>query len=240
MCYPGETPGRTPFDRPNDETPTHFDSTQSTRPSRYQSLPASSNLRYDPSLSLDAFQAEYTSTDNASFGAILQKDNAARKEKNRWAWDAQEKANIKAIQARETREKLVEMTRKMVDENDGVVNMIEGGAGRPGDRRLIVEGEGFSILGASKRLMVEGSKVGGSGMLLIDDGTVDVPVESKRALTVGANFKGKGKEVDYIDYDEFDEEAITNNEHSIVDVQAPVDTWKFTVCFNLSTSNIPL
>lgn len=167
------------------------------------------------------------------------KDNVARKEKNRWAWDAQEKANIKAIQARETREKLIEMTKKMVESDpDGVVRMIEGGAGRPGDRRLIVEGEGLQILGASKRLMVEGSRTGVDSMLLIDDGSVDLPVASTRALTVGANFKGKGKEVDYIDYDKFDEEAITNDEHAIVDLQAPVDTWKFTVGFDPFTAHM--
>jgi protein DGCR14 len=40
-------------------------------------------------LSLDEFQARYTSEDNSSFTQILEDENRKRKERWAWAWDAQ-------------------------------------------------------------------------------------------------------------------------------------------------------
>jgi protein DGCR14 len=43
-------------------------------------------------MSLDDFQARYTSEDNASFTEILDDENQKRRERFKWAWDAQRKA----------------------------------------------------------------------------------------------------------------------------------------------------
>ncbi|KAF8985968.1 hypothetical protein BGZ46_000054 [Entomortierella lignicola] len=50
----------------------------------------------DTSLSLDQFQARYTSEDNASFNEIIEKINAQKREKYRWMYD-QEKKQMRLI-----------------------------------------------------------------------------------------------------------------------------------------------
>ncbi|KAG0203123.1 DiGeorge syndrome critical region protein 14 [Mortierella sp. GBA30] len=60
------------------------------------SLPAETNT-IDTSLSLDQFQARYTSEDNASFNEIIEKINARKKEKYRWMYD-QENKSLKLIE----------------------------------------------------------------------------------------------------------------------------------------------
>lgn len=42
-------------------------------------------------MSLDEYQARYTSEDNASFTEILDDENQKRKERFKWAWEAQRK-----------------------------------------------------------------------------------------------------------------------------------------------------
>lgn len=51
----------------------------------------------DTSLSLDQFQARYTSEDNASFNEILEKINMRKKEKYSWMYD-QEKKSMRLIE----------------------------------------------------------------------------------------------------------------------------------------------
>ncbi|KAG9126593.1 hypothetical protein FRC07_002867 [Ceratobasidium sp. 392] len=85
-----QTPSRTPFASGPSDTP---------MPSR-----STANSRGDSSrtegISLDEFQARYTSEDNASFATIIDDENRQRKEKWAWAWDAQRRADDrKAIEA---------------------------------------------------------------------------------------------------------------------------------------------
>jgi protein DGCR14 len=57
-------------------------------------------------MSLDNFQARYTSEDNSSFTEILDDENRKRKEKWAWAWEAQKKVQQqrdRMIEARERR-----------------------------------------------------------------------------------------------------------------------------------------
>ncbi|KAI8924593.1 nuclear protein Es2-domain-containing protein [Entophlyctis helioformis] len=49
--------------------------------------PATPATPLDASLSLDAFQSRYTSEDNASFQAILKRQNDARRDRYNWAYD---------------------------------------------------------------------------------------------------------------------------------------------------------
>lgn len=75
---PSQTPSQTPFGLAG-ETPL-----RSGEPSRKRA-------RYDTDMSLDNFQARYTSEDNSSFTQILDEENRVRKEKWAWAWDAQKR-----------------------------------------------------------------------------------------------------------------------------------------------------
>lgn len=67
--------------------------------------PERKRAKYDKDLSLDTFQARYTSEDNSSFTQILDEENRVRKEKWAWAWEAQkrvEQQQDKMIERRET------------------------------------------------------------------------------------------------------------------------------------------
>ncbi|KAF8527981.1 nuclear protein DGCR14 [Hysterangium stoloniferum] len=87
---PLQTPGRTPYGSGFGDTPAH---------TPHSEIRSSKRPRYDTSLSLDSFQAKYTSEDNASFTEILDDENRIRKEKWSWAWDAQKRAQgVKAIE----------------------------------------------------------------------------------------------------------------------------------------------
>lgn len=214
----GATPGRTPFGTEPSDTPTYFSETPSRdTPSDTRKQRSAPQSRYDASLPLDHFQAAYTSEDNSSFAGLLLADNKARRERHAWAWEAERKANIKAIKGRETREKLVEMTRKMVEaDKDGMVKMINGGAGRPGDRMLLVQG--LDAESDGRQHMIEGN--------LEEDGRLMITNGEK----VAGNYfgKGKGKEVivseaaeaQYVDWDKPTvEEEEDNRAPRVVDMQ---------------------
>ena len=61
--------------------------------------------RYDTDMSLDNFQAKYTSEDNSSFTDILDDENRKRKEKWSWAWDAQRSVQNQRDRMIESRER---------------------------------------------------------------------------------------------------------------------------------------
>lgn len=87
----------------------------------------------DLSLSLDAFQAKYTSEDNSSFTEILDEENRQRRQKYAWAWDAESRAAEKKVKEIETRERLL---LEAVDERS--------------NRRLMVEGRTVALIEAPK------------------------------------------------------------------------------------------
>jgi protein DGCR14 len=96
---PWQTPSETPYGAGPSETPVH----------NHHERPAK-RLRYDTDISLDAFQARYTSEDNSSFTQILDDENARRREKYGWAWDAQKRVEAQRTKAIEARERaLIEM-----------------------------------------------------------------------------------------------------------------------------------
>ncbi|CAE6469998.1 unnamed protein product [Rhizoctonia solani] len=75
-----QTPSRTPYGAGPSDTPMPMRSELSSR-----------GKSITEGLSLDDFQARYTSEDNASFATILDDENRQRKEKWSWAWEAQSK-----------------------------------------------------------------------------------------------------------------------------------------------------
>ena len=94
---PWQTPSHTPYGLGPSDTPlrTPRDEAPSKRP------------RYDTNLSLDNFQARYTSEDNSSFTHILDDENRKRKEQWAWAWDAQRKVEAQRERLLERRERML-------------------------------------------------------------------------------------------------------------------------------------
>ncbi|KAF5312643.1 hypothetical protein D9619_003170 [Psilocybe cf. subviscida] len=105
---PSQTPSQTPFGLTSD-TPLYRDTLLE---------PPSKRPKYDSNMSLDEFQARYTSEDNSSFTRILDDENRVRKEKWGWAWDAQ-----KRVEGRQS--KLIEDRQKMLLEAPGVTGVRE-------------------------------------------------------------------------------------------------------------------
>jgi protein DGCR14 len=120
---------RTPSETPYGTGP-------SDTPAAHHEPAAANRARYDTDMSLDAFQARYTSEDNASFTQILDEENVRRREKYGWAWDAQERVEAQRVKALEVRERaLIEMP-----ESAGVREKMRIEAPVPAG--LITEGEG--------------------------------------------------------------------------------------------------
>lgn len=245
-----DTPGRIPFDsiRGGSSTPTAFDRTPLTSFSETPEPPSSRSRSHLPtpsshintSLSLDAFQSRYTSEDNSSFATLLARDNELRKEKTRWAWEAEKRANLKQIRGREARERLVDVTREMVERSgDGSVWMLEGGkAGRPGERQVLVargmgvgENDRGLVVGRDEkeRLRITGGGEGRGDQKLI------LGAEGEEGDFKG---KGKGKEVvridekakQFVDWDRpAVEEEQANRPLEKSQLQVEVETWPFKV-----------
>lgn len=95
---PLQTPSQTPWATGPSDTPSRTPA-GSERPLK--------RARYDVNMSLDSFQAKYTSEDNASFTQILDDENAKRKEKYGWAWDAQKRVENQRDKMIEARERLL-------------------------------------------------------------------------------------------------------------------------------------
>lgn len=92
---PLQTPSQTPWATGPSDTPIR-PSDESERPFK--------KPRYAVDMSLDSFQARYTSEDNSSFTQILDEENQKRRERYGWAWDAQKRVEAqrdKMIAARE-------------------------------------------------------------------------------------------------------------------------------------------
>lgn len=69
--------------------------------------PLPKRRKFDTDISLDDFQAKYTSEDNASFLEILDDENKKRKEMYGWAYNAQKRVEEQRERMLEGREKLL-------------------------------------------------------------------------------------------------------------------------------------
>lgn len=96
-----QTPGLTPYASFPTDTPFHASYEDDN------DEPASKRPRYDTSMSLDEFQARYTSEDNSSFTQILDEENKQRRERYGWAWEAQKKVEAQRERMIEARERLL-------------------------------------------------------------------------------------------------------------------------------------
>ncbi|KAI0830651.1 nuclear protein DGCR14 [Trametes gibbosa] len=94
-----QTPSQTPYAAGPSDTPLRTPRGDGEAPTK--------RARYDTDMSLDAFQARYTSEDNASFTQILDEENRRRKEKYGWAWAAQRRVEEQRDRMLEGRERLL-------------------------------------------------------------------------------------------------------------------------------------
>jgi protein DGCR14 len=69
--------------------------------------PPQKRAKYDTDMSLDEFQARYTSEDNSSFTKILDEENRVRKEKWGWAWEAQKRVEAQQGKMLEQRQAML-------------------------------------------------------------------------------------------------------------------------------------
>ena len=90
---PHQTPSRIPYGSGLTETP--------------HGQPPTKRPRFDTTLSLDAFQACYTSEDNSSFTRILESENQTRRERWSWAWNAQKRVEAQQDRMISARERML-------------------------------------------------------------------------------------------------------------------------------------
>lgn len=191
--------------------------------------PQDEGPQVNANLGLDAFQARYTSQDNASFQELVVADNAARREKHAWAWHAEQKANVRAIKGREARERLVDVTRRMLESSgDGTVRLLDGPAGKPGERRLLVD-EGVDIgSGPENRLLVTGRDE--KERLLITTG--EGPAAQSAVVPVPAQDDVDERAQQFIDWDKATAEEKDDNQPIVDDeLQVPTSAWPFKASF---------
>ncbi|THH20837.1 hypothetical protein EW146_g593 [Bondarzewia mesenterica] len=95
---PWQTPSETPYGGGPSDTPLRAED---------DGGPPTKRAKFDAGLSLDAFQARYTSEDNSSFTQILDGENQRRRERYGWAWDAQRRVEAQRDRMVEGRERLL-------------------------------------------------------------------------------------------------------------------------------------
>ncbi|KAL7422970.1 hypothetical protein Q5752_002268 [Cryptotrichosporon argae] len=117
------------------------------------SRPAKRKRVVHDDLSLDAFQRNYTSEDNASFVRIVDTENRKRQaERYAWAWEAERRANDRRLQGEERRKMILDAATAGAWRVDGDGRRLIGGLGEGGtdkaegeawkERRMITAGEG--------------------------------------------------------------------------------------------------
>ncbi|KAG8928565.1 hypothetical protein FRC01_005744 [Tulasnella sp. 417] len=112
---------RTPYVNFPSDTPLTFSARDGT------DQPPAKKPRYNENLSLDQFQARYTSEDNASFTEILDDENRKRKDKHAWAWNAEDRATVRRAREIEARQTMMIEASKINDSAAAARKVITGG-----------------------------------------------------------------------------------------------------------------
>ena len=175
----GQTPSETPY----------YAAGRSETPLRTpRGEPSAKRRRYDTDMSLDNFQAKYTSEDNSSFTEILDDENRKRKEKWSWAWDAQRRVQNQ-------RDRMIESRERSLIEGPTATGVREKFCIEvPTPAGLITDGKGMEEL-EDKGERSEGGSVGEKGKEIavvtkgsIEEGkTVDVMAPTKDTRAAGVD-----------------------------------------------------
>ena len=143
------TPAQTPYAAGPSDTPL-----RTPREPGEPGEPPEKRARYATDMSLDAFQARYTSEDNSSFTQILEDENRRRRERWGWAWEAQKRVEAQRERMLEGRERLL----LEAPPGTGVRGRVRIEAPEP--RGLITGGEEANE-GASEAVGKSGAEEGG-------------------------------------------------------------------------------
>ena len=174
---PLQTPSQTPYGGGPSDTPRAPGET----PRGAGGQAPAKRVRYDGGLGLDAFQACYTSEDNASFTEILDDENRARRERWAWAWAAQKRVE-------EQRERMLEGRERMMIEAPPTAGVRERrvielpvprGLIRAGEQQADGEGEGNENEGMGAAVVLHE----GGG----EQGEVDVMAPKKDTRPAGVD-----------------------------------------------------
>ncbi|KAI9791936.1 MAG: hypothetical protein M1816_003205 [Peltula sp. TS41687] len=137
LATPRSSVSATP--RPSSETPRGYGGdTPMSVISTTASVASSTQTQTPPvdlNLSLDRFQAKYTSEDNESFNKVLDKQNAKRAEKYRWLWAGNKIPAARQIAQRERETRLLQARREQ-EQREG-----QDDGGKP-TRQLMIAGQG--------------------------------------------------------------------------------------------------
>jgi protein DGCR14 len=131
-------------------------------------------------LTLDTFQRNYTSEDNASFVQIVQEDNEHRRGEVAWAWEAEQKAAQRKLEGEERRKMILDVAtsgRWMVDANGRrlIGGLAEGGRDRN-------EGEVWK----DERKLIAGPSAGGQTIEGSGEASSSALVQHASSTTSGA------------------------------------------------------
>ncbi|KAJ7487720.1 nuclear protein DGCR14 [Mycena galericulata] len=186
---PLQTPGRTPYGAGPSETP--------LRTPRGEA-PAK-RARYDTDLSLDSFQARYTSEDNSSFTEILDEENRKRKERWGWAWEAQRRVEAQKERLLADRERLMIEPQSVVgaglieddkkdDEQDGGDDDDDEKAKNDEDRALTVVQPAVDVMAPLKdkrSAAVDGWKFKARNSLMFPPDADESPYHTRPSASTG-------------------------------------------------------
>lgn len=171
-----QTPSQTPYGFGASDTPRGPMGAETPR-----GEPPAKRARLNPALGLDAFQAQYTSEDNASFSEILDDENRARREKYGWAWAAQRRVE-------EQRDRMIEGRERMLLEAPREPGVRERRLIEPAvPRALITAGEEGEEKGEESKDKGEGKEVALVTRPQDDEGEVDVMAPKKDTRPAGVD-----------------------------------------------------
>lgn len=193
--YTFQTPSQTPYAAGPSDTPLRTPGT-----SRRGDEPPSKRARYDTNMSLDNFQARYTSEDNSSFTQILDDENRKRREKWGWAWEAQKRVEEQRGKMIEGRKRLLieapagpgvrerftieaPVPRGLITSGEEVIDGVSSAADSSNGLEEVKEGEGKSDKGKEVALRSEATN---------EEEEVDVMAPKKDTRPAGVdgwNFK---------------------------------------------------
>ncbi|WWD20824.1 hypothetical protein CI109_105301 [Kwoniella shandongensis] len=152
-------------------------------------------------LSLDAFQRNYTSEDNASFVQIVDEENRRKKEERwGWAWEAEQKAQARRIEGEEKRKMILDAatTGNWIVNAEGkrlIGGLAEGGRDRPDgeawkDIKLIGAGpvkDGEGVEGEDTRDDTGDEANNGSGAVILHASASTALVKSGNQSTTSTS-----------------------------------------------------
>lgn len=146
-----DTPANVPGDEYDDLDGEYGELAGPSRPRKKRKSQLSTGPKVRDDLTLDIFQRNYTSEDNASFVQIVKEDNHRRREERwGWAWEAEKKAEQRKLEGEERRKMILDAATSGQWKVDANGRRLIGGLAEGGRDRA--EGEAWK----TERRMITG------------------------------------------------------------------------------------